>query len=67
MPMTLRLSEETERRLEALAAQLNMSKTAIVEQAVLSMDERSIRKARFRAAIERVDERDSDLLDRLSR
>ncbi|BAJ74083.1 predicted DNA-binding protein with an HTH domain [Microbacterium testaceum StLB037] len=67
MAMTVRLSPEAEERLEHLASVLKMSKNSVLEQAVLNMDERAERRRRFAEAIARVDERDADLLDRLSR
>ncbi|MCD2169008.1 MULTISPECIES: ribbon-helix-helix protein, CopG family [Microbacterium] len=66
MVMTVRLSDEAEARLEHLAAVMQMSKNGVIEQAVLHMDERAVRRRRFRDAIAEVDKRDAELLDRLS-
>jgi predicted transcriptional regulator len=66
MVMTVRLSDEAEARLEHLAAVMQMSKNAVIEQAVLHLDERAERRRRFRDAIAQVDNRDAELLDRLS-
>lgn len=66
MVMTVRLSDEAEARLEHLAAVMQMSKNAVIEQAVLHTDERAERRRRFRDAIAQVDNRDAELLDRLS-
>lgn len=67
MAMTLRLSESSEQLLEALAERTHQSKTAVVEMALLQMAERSDHRARVRAAFDRVDARDAELLERLSR
>ncbi len=66
MVMTVRLSDEAEARLEHLAAVMQMSKNAVIEQAVLHMDERAERRRRSATAIAQVDNRDAELLDRLS-
>jgi predicted transcriptional regulator len=67
MAMTLRLSDAGEELLEKLAEQTHQSKTAVVESALRQMAERSDHRTRVRAAFDRVDQRDADLLDRLSR
>lgn len=67
MAMTLRLSPEGERRLEELAELTHESKTAVVELALAQLAERQSHRSRVRAAFDLVDDRDAELLDRLSR
>lgn len=67
MAMTLRLSEEAERRLEELSESTGLSKTAVVEAAVKEWDEHARHRAIVRAAAERVRARDTELLELLSR
>lgn len=67
MATTVRLSDTAEERLASLAHLMHLSKNAVIEQAVLELDARTIRKARVRAAFARVAERDAELLERLSR
>lgn len=67
MAMTLRLDEEHDRLLEALAAKFGRSKTEVVEIALDDLAARTDKSARTRAAFERVRTRDADLLERLAR
>lgn len=67
MAMTLRLDEDHDRLLEALAAKFGRSKTEVVEIALDELAARADKSARTRAAFERVRARDADLLDRLAR
>jgi predicted transcriptional regulator len=67
MAMTLRLDEDHDRLLEALAKKFGRSKTEVVEIALDDLAARADRSARTRAAFERVRSRDADLLDRLAR
>lgn len=67
MATTVRLSDEAERRLAELAAELHLTKNAVIEKAVLELDERTGRRARVRTAFDVVRTRDAELLERLSR
>ena len=67
MATTIRLSDEAELRLAELAALLHLSKNAVIEKAVLEMDERTSRRVRVRTAFDVVRARDAELLERLSR
>lgn len=67
MARTVRLSPEAEMKLSELAALTGQSKNSVIEQAVLELDARTIRRERVRRAFDRVRDRDADLLDRLSR
>jgi predicted transcriptional regulator len=67
MAMTLRLDEEHDRLLEALAAKFGRSKTEVVEIALDDLAARADKSSRTRAAFERVRARDAELLERLSR
>ena len=67
MAMTLRLDEEHDRLLAALAAKYGRSKTEVVEIALDELAAREDKSARSRAAFERVRTRDAALLERLSR
>jgi len=67
MATTVRLSDEADQRLTELAARLHLSKNAVIEKAVLEMDERTTRAARVRTAFDVVRVRDAELLERLSR
>ena len=67
MAMTLRLDEDHNRLLDALAAKFGRSKTEVVEIALDELAARADKSARTRAAFERVRARDADLLDRLAR
>jgi predicted transcriptional regulator len=66
MATTVRLSDEAEQRLAELAALLHLSKNAVIEKAVLELDERTTRRARVRTAFDVVRTRDAELLERLS-
>jgi predicted transcriptional regulator len=67
MAMTLRLDEEHDRLLEALAAKFGRSKTEVVEIALDDLAARADKSARTRAAFDRVRVRDAELLERLAR
>lgn len=67
MAMTLRLDEQHDALLEALAARLGRSKTAVVELALDELAVRADKSERTRAAFDRVRSRDAELLDRLAR
>ena len=67
MATTVRLSDEAEERLAELARLLHLSKNAVIEKAVLEMDERTTRRVRVRTAFDVVRARDAELLERLSR
>ena len=67
MAMTLRLDEEHDRLLEALAAKFGRSKTEVVEIALDDLAARTDKSARTRAAFDRVRARDAELLERLAR
>ena len=67
MATTVRLSDEAELRLAELATLLHLSKNAVIEKAVLEMDERTSRRVRVRTAFDVVRARDAELLERLSR
>jgi predicted transcriptional regulator len=67
MATTIRLSDEAELRLNELAELLHLSKNAVIEKAVLEMDERTARRVRVRTAFDVVRTRDAELLERLSR
>jgi hypothetical protein len=64
--MTLRLDEEHDRLLEALAAKYGRSKTEVVEIALDELAIRADKTARTQAAFQRVRMRDAELLDRLA-
>ncbi|RXZ72943.1 TraY domain-containing protein [Agromyces albus] len=66
MAMTLRLDEDHDRLLEALAAKSGRSKTEVVQIALDELAARVDKSARTRAAFDRVRARDADLLDRLA-
>ena len=66
MAMTLRLDEDHDRLLEALAAKFGRSKTEVVQIALDDLASRADKSARTRAAFDRVRARDADLLDRLA-
>ena len=66
MAMTLRLDEEHDRLLEALAAKFGRSKTEVVEIALDELAARADKSTRTQAAFERVRARDADLLERLA-
>ena len=67
MAMTLRLDEDHDRLLEALATKFGRSKTEVVEIALDDLAARTEKSARTRAAFDRVRTRDADLLERLAR
>ena len=67
MAMTLRLDENHDRLLEALAAKFGRSKTEVIEIALDEFAARADKSARTRAAFDRIRTRDADLLDRLAR
>jgi len=67
MAMTLRLDEEHDRLLEALAARFGRSKTEVVQIALDELAVRADKSARTRAAFDRVRTRDAALLERLAR
>ena len=67
MAMTLRLDEQHDALLEALAARLGRSKTEVVELALDELAIRADKSERTRAAFDRVRSRDTELLDRLAR
>jgi predicted transcriptional regulator len=67
MATTVRLSDEAEQCLTELAALHHLSKNAVIEKAILEMDERTARRARVRTAFDAVRTRDAELLERLSR
>ena len=67
MASTIRLSDKAELRLSELATLLHLSKNAVIEKAVLEMDERTSRRVRVRTAFDVVRARDAELLERLSR
>jgi predicted transcriptional regulator len=67
MATTVRLSDEAEQRLAEMAALLHLSKNAVIEKAVLELDERTNRRAKVRTAFDVVRVRDAELLERLSR
>jgi predicted transcriptional regulator len=67
MAMTLRLDEDHDRLLEALATKFGRSKTEVVEIALDDLAARTDKSARTRAAFDRVRTRDADLLERLAR
>jgi hypothetical protein len=67
MAMTLRLDEQHDALLEALAARLGRSKTEVVELALDELAIRADKSGRTRAAFDRVRSRDAELLDRLAR
>lgn len=67
MATTIRLSDEAELRLAELAALLHLSKNAVIEKAVLELDEQTGRRVRVRTAFDAVRARDVELLERLSR
>jgi predicted transcriptional regulator len=67
MAMTLRLDEQHDELLDALAKRFGRSKTEVVEIALDELAAREDRSARTRVAFARVRERDADLLERLSR
>jgi hypothetical protein len=66
MAMTLRLDEEHDRLLEALAARYGRSKTEVVEIALDELAIRADKTARTQAAFQRIRTRDAELLDRLA-
>lgn len=66
MARTVRLSPEAEAKLTELASLMGQSKNSVIEMAVLELDARTIRRERVRRAFDRVRDRDSELLDRLS-
>jgi predicted transcriptional regulator len=66
MAMTLRLDEDHDRLLEALATKSGRSKTEVVQIALDELAARADKSARTRAAFDRVRARDADLLDRLA-
>lgn len=67
MAMTLRLDEQHDALLTALAARLGRSKTEVVEFALDELATRADRSERTRTAFARVRSRDAELLDRLAR
>lgn len=67
MAMTLRLSEEAQAKLEAIAQSTGLSKNAAAELTITSFDERAEHRARFWDAINRIEARDAEALDLLSR
>ena len=67
MAMTLRLDEQHDELLDALAKRFGRSKTEVVEIALEELAVRADKSARTKAAFERVRTRDADLLDRLAR
>ena len=52
MASTIRLSDKAELRLSELATLLHLSKNAVIETAVLEMDERTSRRVRVRTAFD---------------
>ena len=67
MARTVRLSPEVEEKLAELAALMKLSKNSVVEKAVLELHARTVRRERVRSALDRIRDRDAELLDRLSR
>ncbi|MFD6055571.1 TraY domain-containing protein [Agromyces sp. NPDC060279] len=67
MAMTLRLDEQHDALLEALAARFGRSKTDVVQFALDELAVRADKTERTLAAFERVRTRDRALLDRLAR
>ena len=67
MVTTIRLSDEAELRLSELATLLHLSKNAVIEKAVLELDERPSRRVSVRTAFDVVRACDAELLERLSR
>ena len=67
MAMTLRLDEQHDELLDALAKRFGRSKTEVVELALDELAIRADKSGRTRAAFDRVRSRDAELLDRLAR
>jgi predicted transcriptional regulator len=66
MAMTVRIPEELDRRLEALAAAEHTSKHALLLQAAQLIVDRHGRRAEISDAIDFVTTHDAELLDRLA-
>ena len=62
-----RLSDKAELRLSELETLLHFNKNAVIEKAVLELDERISRRVSVRNAFDVVRVRDAELLERLSR
>lgn len=66
MTMTLRLSPDVEAALERIAAHEHLSKTAVIESAIVEKDARSTQVDRALAHVARITVRDAEILDRLA-
>jgi Uncharacterized protein encoded in hypervariable junctions of pilus gene clusters len=66
MAMTLRLSDELNARIDTRAKQAGMSKNQLIVQAVEEHLERTENRAALRATVQKVLQRDAELLERLA-
>jgi predicted DNA-binding protein len=66
MAMTLRLTEEQDARLDAIAKTLSMSKQQAVIALIEQFDEASSRRARIDEIYNKVMTRDAELMERLA-
>ena len=66
MAMTLRLSDELDQKITAHAKRIGMSKQKIVIHAIEAQLEREAQTSVAQAVVDKVLERDKELLDRLS-
>jgi predicted transcriptional regulator len=66
MAMTLRLTEEQDARLDAIAKTLGMSKQQAVIAVIEQFDEAASRRTKIDEIYQKVMKRDSELLERLA-
>lgn len=66
MAMTLRLDEKMEARLDKAATNLGISKTRFIEAAILEKLNRENQQDQASEIIDRILQRDKEVLDRLS-
>ena len=64
--MTLRLTEEQDARLDAIAKSLGMSKQQAVIAVIEQFDEAAIRRTKIDEIYQKVMKRDAELLERLA-
>jgi predicted DNA-binding protein len=66
MAMTLRLTEEQDARLDAIAKSLGMSKQQAVIAVIEQFDEAAIRRTKIDEIYQKVMKRDAELMERLA-
>lgn len=67
MAMNLRLSARGEESLDHLIDRFDVSKTEIIERAIIEFDERTTHKGQVQAAYRRISRRDAEALELLSK